>query len=130
MPKHYHTLWISFIGMMAVGLTVTLSPQGLLSGHGHQGLVSCAQAEDSQYGEDGYNSEGYDREGHDRDGFDHQGYSKDGHDREGYDKEGYKDDGHHRDGHYDSGRDRHKRHDKPVEGTPQNFKAKPKVEQY
>jgi len=131
MLKHYHTIWISFIGVMAVGLSVTLSPQGLLSGQGLQGLVSSALAsDDDRYGGDGYDEEGYDRKGHDRDGFDHEGYSHDGHDREGYDKEGYKDDGHHRDGHYESGRDHHKRHDRPTAGEAQEFKAKPTVKQY
>ena len=146
MSKQYHTLWISVIGMVTISLAVTLSPQGLLSGHGVQGLVDCAQAEeDSHYGADGYDSEGRDQKGYDRKGFDGEGYSRDGHDREGYNKEGYKEDGHDREGHYNSARDRHGRHDTPAsaddstqtsapaQGTAQDYKGGTKptaVKQY
>jgi hypothetical protein len=138
MSKTYHSILISFAGILGIGLTVSLTPPSLSAGPDLPWGISTAQASDSDshtYGADGYDEEGYDHEGHDRGGYNREGYDKEGHDHGGYDKEGFKDDGRHRDGHYDSGRDRHGRHDKPkaaapASGSEQPFKAKPTVKQY
>lgn len=116
MLKHYHTVVISLIAVLAIGLAVGISPRGLAGGGAGQGVISSAMADEDEhrYGEDGYDEEGYDRDGHDREGFNHEGYSHDGH---------------HRDGHYNEEHDQ-KKHPSTGGGSDQPFTAKPKVKQY
>ena len=114
MRKHYRLTIISFIAVMALGLTVRLTPLAFLAAHGQGQLLTMttAQADDDGYGSDGYNSEGYDQGGYNRDGYDGDGYSEDGHDR---------------DGHYDENHDRNKT---GTNGAQHGFRTKPTTKQY
>ncbi|MDA8159967.1 MAG: hypothetical protein M0T76_04510 [Desulfobacteraceae bacterium] len=119
MRKHYRLTIISFIAVMALGLTVRLTPLAFLAAHGHDHLLTMttAQADDGEggddsYGSDGYNSEGYDQYGYNRDGYDGDGYSEDGHDCEG---------------HYDENHDHSKT---GTSGAQQGFRTKPTTKQY
>ena len=114
MSKCYHTLCLSGIALLTVGLTVSLNPTPLTPTPGN--LLCQALAEEGHsYGADGYDEEGHDHEGRDREGYDHEGYSKDGHKRDhSYNKE------------HD-----HKNKDySGTSGAAQSYETKPKVKQY
>ncbi len=117
MRKHYRLTIISFIAVMALGLTVNLTPHNLFFSQGHHHLLTTAQADDGEGGDDSYGSDGYNSEGHDREGYN----------RDGYDDEGYTQDGHDQEGHYNANHDQHKNGTK---GNKQGFVAKPTVKQY
>ncbi|MBA3015524.1 MAG: hypothetical protein KKD63_13310 [Proteobacteria bacterium] len=120
MSKHYHICLIAFISVLAVGLTVSITPQIESFGQGFSLGVTTVLADDDdhRYGSDGYDEDDRDREGRDRDGYDHEGYSKDGYRR---DRSYHKDRDHRR---------REKTKTTGTSGSEQPFVVKPKVNQY